>query len=315
MGSRLGGDRVTLSPPNAAELSDIVRDAAGRKSALRIEGRGGWNGAGTPSSRIRGNAQTVSLAKQTGILNYVPADLTLTARAGTTLAELSAETARHGQWCPLLAWGDDDGTIGATFATATSGPCARALGRPRDIALGVEFVDGTGAVVRAGGRVVKNVAGFDLTRLVVGSFGALGILTEVTVRLRSRPRIDVTWLLSPKSGLRDASAVESLRKGEFVPWACEPVEERFAKSLGLPAGSIVVRFGGNQPFIDAVRSSLGATFNVSDADPSVWTRLRALDPYPRSSGTNALAGSIAGRVKSRFDPAGILNPGVLGELA
>jgi glycolate oxidase FAD binding subunit len=304
---------VSFAPTNATELSTIVRDAAANGTALRVEGRGLWSGTGAPGSRVRAGASRVSLAGQTGIAHYVPSDLTLTARAGTTLAELNAETAKHGQWCPLLAWGDDEGTIGATFATATTGPCARALGKPRDIALGVEFVDGTGAIVRAGGRVVKNVAGFDLTRLMVGSFGALGILTEVTVRLRSRPHVDASWMLSPKSGLRDDAAVDSLHGGEFVPWACEVVEDRFAKALALPAGSIVVRFGGNQAFVDAARRAIASTYNVSDADPSVWTKLRALDPFPRKQATSALAGTIANRIKARFDPAGVLNPGVLGE--
>jgi glycolate oxidase FAD binding subunit len=306
---------VTLSPGTTAELVTIVRDAASRRTPLRVEGRGRWLGAGAPSGRITSGAQQVSLAGQSGITNYVPGDLTLTARAGTTLAELNAETAKHGQWCPLLPWGDDDGTVGATFATATAGPCARALGRPRDIALGVEFVDGTGATVRAGGRVVKNVAGFDLTRLVVGSFGSLGIITEVTVRLRARPKVDATWILSPRSGLRDRGAIEALRRGEFVPWACELVEERFAKPLGVPAGAVLIRFGGNQAFVDAARASLAGEFAASDCDPAVWTKLRALDPYPRNPAANATAGSVASRIKSRFDPAGVLNPGVLGESA
>ena len=95
--------------------------------------------------------------------------------AGTTLAELDAATARHNQWCPLLPWGDDSATVGATFATATSGPCAAALGRPRDIAVGVQFVDGTGMIVRGGGRVVKNVAGYDVSRAVAGWAGGLGV--------------------------------------------------------------------------------------------------------------------------------------------
>lgn len=301
------------SPESATELAAIVRDAAANRLTLRVEGRGRWSNAGTPAARVRATAAVVSLASQTGIVHYVPSDLTLSVRAGTSLAELNAETAKHGQWCPLLAWGDDEGSVGATFATATSGPCARALGRPRDIALGVEFVDGTGATIRAGGRVVKNVAGFDLTRLVVGSFGALGVITEVTVRLRARPPIDATWILTPKSEQPAAAAVESLRRNEFAPWACEVVEERFAKALALPAGSFLARFGGNRAFIDAARASLTAAYLVSDADPQAWTTLRALDPHPRRSATNALAGSIASRIKSRFDPAGILNPGVLGE--
>src|SRR5919199_245968 len=81
---------------------------------------------------------------------------------------------------------------GARWRTASYGPLATAFGTPRDAVLGAEFVTGTGAVVRGGGRVVKNVAGFDLVRLVIGAWGTLGVLTEITVRLRARPEIDET---------------------------------------------------------------------------------------------------------------------------
>src|SRR5262249_8127601 len=135
-------DRVTHTPSTTAELAELVRDAHGRRAPLRIAGRETWSGAGTPASATARSATTISLAKLSGVVAYVPSDLTLTVRAGTTLAELDAIAAEHRQWCPLLAWGDDNGTVGATFATATTGPCSPTLGRPRDLALGVEFVDG-----------------------------------------------------------------------------------------------------------------------------------------------------------------------------
>src|SRR5439155_9619738 len=101
-----------------------------------------------------------------GIVEYVPGDLTLTARAGTTLAEIRDATAAEQQWLALDPHGSDDGTIGATVATASAGPLATAFGTPRDLVLGVEFLTGGGALARGGGRVVKNVAGFDLVRLL-----------------------------------------------------------------------------------------------------------------------------------------------------
>jgi glycolate oxidase FAD binding subunit len=249
-----------------------------------------------------------------GIEAYVPSDFVLTAHAGTTLAEIDAATATHGQWCPLLPWGTDGGTIGATFATATTGPCARALGRPRDTALGLEFVDGTGAVVISGGRVVKNVAGFDLTRLVVGSFGSLGIITKVTVRLRARPPVDATWCLTPRGGVAEntAAQAETVRRAEIVPIACEPIDARLAQGLHLVTGMILVRYAGNRALVDAARASLGA-FTITDADPALWTKLRELDPYPRLLAARTSGQTVAERVKAMFDPAGILNPGVLGE--
>ena len=100
-------------------------------------------------------------------------DLTLTARAGTTLANIARATAAEGQWLALDPHGSASGTLGATIATASAGPLAHAFGTPRDNVLGIEAVTGTGEIVRAGGRVVKNVAGFDLTRLFTGAWGTL----------------------------------------------------------------------------------------------------------------------------------------------
>lgn len=315
MARRAGRARVSHAPKDTSELAGIVRDAATRGAPLRFEGAGTWSGAGSPAAAISRRAQPVALTALTGIVAYVPSDFTITVRAGTTLAALDEATRPHGQWCPLLPWGDDRGTVGATFATATTGPSAHALGRPRDIALGVEFVDGTGAVVRAGGRVVKNVAGFDLTRLVTGSFGALGAITELTVRLRARPQVDATWCLNPRDGLAHdtAARAESLRRAEIVPLSCEPIDAKIAQALHLVPGMLLVRYAGNAALVDAARKTLGE-FTITDADPALWATLRSLDPYPRRLPANGL-GSVASRIKERFDPAGIMNPGVLGETA
>ncbi|HVZ47798.1 MAG TPA: FAD-binding protein, partial [Gemmatimonadaceae bacterium] len=236
------------APVNVTELAAIVRDARSARTPLRIVGAGAWSGPGSPAARIVPAATPVSLAAMAGIVAYVPDDLTLTVRAGTSLAEVNAATAAHNQWCPLLPWGDDAGTVGATFGTATTGPCAAALGRPRDIALGVEFVDGTGAVARGGGRVVKNVAGFDLTRLMVGAFGTVGVITEVTVRLRARPPVDVTLCASPaRDDAESANALAATLRGAAVaPIACEALSGDVAARLALPAHTVLVRYAGNR---------------------------------------------------------------------
>ena len=139
----------------------------------------------------------------------MPGDLTLTARAGTTLAEIERATAAERQLLALDPYGTARGTIGATIATASAGPLAHAFGTPRDLVLGLEFVTGDGAVIRAGGRVVKNVAGFDLTRLLTGAWGTLGVITEVSVRLRALPEMEESVALAVRDdgdrGLRGAA--------------------------------------------------------------------------------------------------------------
>lgn len=307
------------SPATVGELASLVREAHATRAPLRIVAGGGWSGASSPASRVSPSARPVSVARLTGVVAYVPDDLTLTVRAGTTLAELDAATAPHGQWCPLLPWGDDAGTVGATFATATTGPCAAVLGRPRDIVLGVEFVDGAGVVARGGGRVVKNVAGFDLTRLMVGAFGTLGVITEVTVRLRARPAADVTLCIAPRGNDAHAAGTlaAALRHAAVPPISCEPLDGRIAAALALPAHTVLARYAGNRPLVDAgVRGATAlAAGTPTELDARTWTQFRALDPRPRRMDGHPFALSVARRVHERFDPAGILNPGVFGGAA
>ncbi len=266
-------------------------------------------------------AAPLELSALTGIVDYVPGDLTLTARAGTTLAELDAVTAPHRQWCPLQPWGDDEGSVGATFATATTGPLSDRLGAPRDLALGLEFVDGTGSIVRAGGRVVKNVAGFDLTSLLVGSWGTLGVITEVSVRLRARPAVDETWCVRLEPGAVAArAAFTAYRRGALAPLAAEALRPEEARALGLvpPGGDdaiahIIVRLGGNASFVAAARAALRAIAPAEPCDPVLWTQYRALADRPRMLPAAMPADPLARRVKERFDPRTILNPGLFEE--
>lgn len=165
-----------------ADIVAAIRDAASAKTPLRIVGRGSWLDAGSPVSATT----RLTLEDDTGIVAYAPDDLTVTVRTGTTLRELADTVATRDQWVALDPEGGLDGTIGATVATCSYGPVASVFGTARDQVLGMTVVLGTGDIVRPGGRVVKNVAGFDLTRLMIGAWGTLGVITEVTLRVRSR---------------------------------------------------------------------------------------------------------------------------------
>lgn len=291
---------MTMRPSTTAELGAMLRDAHDRRTRLRLIARGTWVGR---SAAVAPDAQVLDVSAISGIVEYVPGDLTLTARSGTTIAEIDAATLAHGQWCPLLPWGGDGGTLGATFATATHGPCSASLGAPRDIAIGMEFADGTGAVVRAGGRVVKNVAGFDLTRLLVGSWGTLGVITELSVRLRARPPVDETWSVAMHGSGGARARLEVLRRGPLAPLAIEEFD-----------GRTLVRLGGNAAFVAASREFVKTLGTAAPCDPGIWTRLRERDPRPRGPlASSALGDALSARVKKQFDPRHILNPGILGE--
>lgn len=291
---------MTSRPATAAELAGMIRDAHDRRTRLRVVARGTWQGC---TASVAPDAAVLDVSGLSGILEYVPGDLTLTARAGTTVAEVDAATRAHGQWCPLLPWGGDEGTLGATFATATHGPCSASFGAPRDLAIGMEFVDGTGALIRAGGRVVKNVAGFDLTRLLVGSWGTLGVITEVSVRLRARPAVDETWSVAIDAGGGARARLEEFRRGPLAPLAIEEFET-----------GTLVRLGGNAAFVAASREIVMTLGAADPRDTGIWTRLRQSDPKPRGPlASSALADPLSTRVKKQFDPRHILNPGIMGE--
>ena len=257
-------------------LRDRVRDAANTGTRLRIAGRGTWMDAGRPVTAH----ETLSTSDCSGIVDYVPDDLTLTARAGTTLGEIHDAIAAHGQWLALDPHGGDGGSLGATLATNSAGPLACSFGQPRDLALGVAFVTCTGVLARGGGRVVKNVAGFDLTRLSIGAWGTLGIISEATVRLHARPTGEATITIALDDA---ASGVERvrllLRRLPFTPYACEVLNAALAASmLGNDRPTVLVRLGGNAGALRAQTASFVELGTVIEADPGLWLQLRTAEP-------------------------------------
>jgi glycolate oxidase FAD binding subunit len=264
-----------LHPADVGQVRDIVREAIDRKTRLRIAGRGTWLDAGRP---VR-DARIISLDAMRGIVDYTPGDLTLTARAGTSLAEIAAITAPHGQWLALFPWGGDDGSLGATVATATAGPMSGTVGTPRDIVIGLEAVTGAGDVVRGGGRVVKNVAGFDLTRLMVGAWGTLGVITEVSVRLRGLPdRVISVAIPAPNASASLGDLLARLRTAAIAPMALELVSAALAERLGVgEQPALLARLFGNAEAVGAQRTALGELADVTDVPDAVWHALRTAE--------------------------------------
>jgi glycolate oxidase FAD binding subunit len=261
---------------NTAELRDALLEAAARAVPLRITAGEHWLDAGRPVCADH----RLSVAALDGITEYTPGDLTLTARAGTSLAEIARVTATERQWLALDPFGPSTGSIGATIATGSAGPLAHAFGTPRDNVLGLEAVTGTGAVVRAGGRVVKNVAGFDLTRLFTGSWGTLGVITEVTVRLRALPEVDESYVMPVDDGVELVSALATrLSAAAIAPLALELVNGALASRLALGrAPCLLVRLGGNAESVRAQRAALEEVAPIAPSPAAVWSALRECEP-------------------------------------
>ena len=197
-------DRV-VRPATEAELAEAVRVSTG---PLRILG-GGTRPVGRSVA-----GQALSTAGLRGVELYEPGALTLVVRAGTPLAEVEALLARERQRLPFepmdhrpLLGTEGQPTIGAVAAANVSGPRRVQVGAARDFMLGVRFVDGTGTVVRNGGRVMKNVTGYDLVKLMAGSWGTLGVLTEVAFKVLPAPETAATLTVA---GLDVGRAVEAM---------------------------------------------------------------------------------------------------------
>ncbi len=261
-------------------IQELVREAAVAKSPLRISGRSHWIDAGRPVEAAR----IATLAAHSGIVDYVPGDLTITVRSGTTLREIEEVTRAEGQWLPLDPFGSKDGTIGATISTGSFGPLAHAFGRARDLVLGLEFVTGDGKVVRGGGRVVKNVAGFDLVRLVTGSWGTIGIITEATLRLYSLHSHPVTLSLgAPDGAAALAQRISSILSAPGIPFAVEIVDAAIAERLGLThQQQVLIELGGNEAGAVAQKNALALLGGAREIDPVVWSKLRSVEEVSES---------------------------------
>lgn len=260
---------------STATVQDRVREHSANGAPLRIVGGGGWLDAGRP---VR-DAATLSVADDRAIVEYVAGDLTLTARAGATIAGIAAATAAEGQWLALDPFGAQSGTLGATIATGSAGPLANAFGTPRDTVLGLEVVTGVGEIVRAGGRVVKNVAGFDLTRLFAGAWGTLAVITEATVRLRARPERDETIALPVPDDDALVEWLARLRALPFTPLALELLNAPLSSILGLEHRALLLaRLGGNDDAVRAQRQLLGAFGDSQDVAATVWSVLGGVEP-------------------------------------
>ena len=288
---------------DVAALADRVQSARARGATLRVTGAGSWLDGGQQCVAT----DNLELAALNGIVAYEPGDLTLTALAATPLSAIHRLTASEGQWLTMDPCGSPEGTIGATVSTASSGPLASAFGTPRDHVLGCEFVAGNGDVVRGGGRVVKNVAGFDLVRLVTGAWGTLGVITEITVRLRAKPEQDVTLAVATGTSA-PAEMANRVREWAHVtafrPLAMELLSKSLAHRLtGGAEDLLLVRIGGNTTHARAAVDAVSELGTARDIGHGVWSGLAQADP------DGALAFRVSGlpsRIGMLFSRAGAL---------
>lgn len=213
--------------------------AAGKTLAIR--------GGGTKGFWLSPEADgVINLQGYSEILDYQPSELVVTVRAGTPLQQVESLLDSHQQMLAFEPpWFGFSATVGGTVACGLSGPRRAAAGSVRDHVLGVRVLDGTGRDVRFGGQVIKNVAGFDVSRLMVGAYGSLGVLTEVTLRVMPKPPA----ILTLEQEATEAQAIEL-----FNRWAGKPYP---ISATSFHAGRLRVRLAGSEMAVRSARNVLG----------------------------------------------------------
>jgi FAD/FMN-containing dehydrogenase len=249
------GGAPLVAPDSESACALLLRTASVEGWRVRIEGAGSW------MPRDAGADVVLSTTRLSRLIDVSPSDLVATAEAGIAWSVLRRGLADQGAWLALDAPGGDR-TLGSLVATGTTGPLRAGFGMLRDQILGLTLVTGDGRTVRVGGRVMKNVAGYDLAKLAAGSFGAFGILTSLHLRLRAVPRADLTLLAH---GQRDAlvDAARAILAAGLAPAALELVSPR---ATGSRAWTLAVRLTGADGEVAADRQSVLETAGVEFAE-------------------------------------------------
>ena len=241
------------TPDSADALSLVCRLAHDEGWKIRVEGHGTWLPADAPADLA------VSTRALDRVLSVSPADLVATVQAGTPMEALRRRLADEGMWLGLDPPGRPERSLGSVVATGTAGPLRYGFGPVRDHVLGCTVATGDGRLVRAGGRVVKNVAGYDLTKLQVGGFGGFGIIADVHLRLRALPRADVTVMArGPRDDL--TSAARDVVAAQLLPATLELLSPALAAE---PDWTLAARFVGTDAAVQADVRRLSAVGDLA----------------------------------------------------
>ena len=241
-----------------AEFRERIRDAAARKAPLRLRGGGSKDFYGGALS-----GEILDTRGHAGVVSYEPTELVVTARCGTPLAELEATLAARGQ---MLAFEPPHfgaaATLGGCVAAGLSGPRRAAAGAVRDFVLGARLMDGGARELAFGGQVMKNVAGYDIPRLLAGSLGILGVILEVSLKVLPRPVAGRTLRLE----LAEDQALESLNR-----WAGLPLP---ISASAWRSGTLAVRLSGAPSAVQAAAQRIGGEPLEASQAERFWLGVR-----------------------------------------
>ena len=271
-------ETIVVYPASVAEIIDVMKLATSEEWTVRPAGSMSWLLDVSSANLI------VSTSRLNEIIEHEPADLIAIAQAGVLLSTFNAELSRNGQWLPLDPPDDGRATLGGVVATGLGGTQQTAYGSPRGSVIGMKVILADGTLVKVGGRVVKNVAGYDLCKLFTGSYGTLGIITELNFKLRPRPACERTIILHGSH----AQLINHARKvfdSKLFPVAMELISPALAHRLGIETKDnetvLLLRFAGNRKGIEfqtreALAEFAQSKYELLDEDESLWAFLAAV---------------------------------------
>jgi glycolate oxidase FAD binding subunit len=291
---------AAIFPGSIEEVAAVMALASEVGSPVTPWGGGTAASVGMPASRA---GLVMGLSRLGRLLDHEPGDLTATVEAGMTIAAFQTALGSRGQWLSLDPADAGRATVGGVLATNACGPRRHLYGTARDLLIGVTVVTAEGTVVKGGGKVVKNVAGYDLPKLFIGSYGTLGVIVEATVKLRPLPEQEE--LVGVRfDRLKDAgAAVRAIAASDLIPNAVELLDTAAAGGAGLafgppPSGGVlVVGFDGVREQVDWQRAELARLTgplggrDVRVLDTAAWARLvpAARAAFPTTAAVMALA--------------------------
>jgi glycolate oxidase FAD binding subunit len=273
------GLRDALTPRTPEELAELVASAAARKRTISL------NGASTKhlmAGPIEPADTAISTAGMMRVLQYEPRDLTISVESGMRYAVLNSLLAQNRQMIPLDPPFSDTATIGGVLAANTSGPRRRFYGTPRDLVIGMKFATLEGKLVQSGGMVVKNVAGLDMGKLLIGSFGTLAAIAVVNFKLLPRPAASASFLL-PFDTLGDALVTrDKILKGVMAPAASDLLNPPAAGQLGYKGYVLALQMVGNTAAVERARRELlapGVAFLENADESRFWRQVQDYTPH------------------------------------
>ncbi|MGH9838306.1 MAG: FAD-binding oxidoreductase [Blastocatellia bacterium] len=267
--------RVVAFPHDLHELSEIMKLAHDEHWRVIPAGAGTWLEMGNRPTKVN---LIVSTKQMTRVVEYEPADLTATVEAGCTLDAFNKRAAEHRQFIPLDPFGDSAMTIGGVIATASSGPSRCAYGTPRDWLIGLTVVHADGRITKAGGKVVKNVAGYDLCKLYTGSYGTLAVIAEMSFKLRALPPREKTIVFYADAPDALCAMLAQITDSAVQPTAMELLSPSDALPLERNRFALALRFLNEAETVESQieeAKKLGAEVQhtvLSDGDAAAFWR-------------------------------------------